>query len=200
MRRQEVPFVLPDLIVELQPRVGWPFKTGDTAQQGGFAAAGRTKHGGDPGGGHLELKSIALAREQLARSGAQAPHSVRFPLGPALGQCCGGVAYIRFDLCRSGIVPADVALPDPEPLFHLMLFGAGHVAQALVQVLAELSNRSINMTRVESRPSRQALGVYVFLVDIQGHREDDVIAEALAAVEERSDFFRVLGSYPRFPS
>jgi prephenate dehydratase len=70
----------------------------------------------------------------------------------------------------------------------------------LVQVLAELSNRNINMTRVESRPSRQALGVYVFLVDIQGHREDDVIAEALTAVEERSDFFRVLGSYPRFAS
>jgi prephenate dehydratase len=68
----------------------------------------------------------------------------------------------------------------------------------LVSVLGELSNRSINMTRVESRPSRQGLGVYVFLVDVQGHRDDVVIAEALTAVEERSDFFRVLGSYPRF--
>ncbi len=70
----------------------------------------------------------------------------------------------------------------------------------LVNVLGELSSRNINMTRVESRPSRQGLGVYVFLVDIQGHREDEVIAEALAAVKQRSDFFRVLGSYPRFVS
>jgi xanthine dehydrogenase accessory factor len=91
---------------------------------------------GTIGGGHLELKSIALAREQLAQALPQPTRSVRFPLGPALGQCCGGVAHIRFDLCLRGVLPAGVTLPEPEPLFRLVLFGAGHVAQALVQVLA----------------------------------------------------------------
>ena len=94
---------------------------------------------GTIGGGHLELKSIALAREQLALGAAAKPgFSVRFPLGPALGQCCGGVAHIRFDLCPRGVVPAGALMQAPRPLFHLMLFGAGHVAQALVQVLATL--------------------------------------------------------------
>jgi xanthine dehydrogenase accessory factor len=91
---------------------------------------------GTIGGGHLELKSIALAREQLAQGTPAAAHTMRFPLGPALGQCCGGVAYIRFERCARGILPAGLTLPEPPPLFRLMLFGAGHVAQALVQVLA----------------------------------------------------------------
>ncbi|HEX4327580.1 MAG TPA: xanthine dehydrogenase accessory protein XdhC [Burkholderiales bacterium] len=97
-----------------------------------------TRHSalGTVGGGHLELKSIALARQQLEQG--KPGFSVRFPLGPSLGQCCGGVAYIRFDLCPQGKVPAGVPMLVPQPLFHLMLFGAGHVAQALVQVLATL--------------------------------------------------------------
>ena len=102
---------------------------------------------GTIGGGHLEMKSIALAREQLG--GARKPgHTVRFPLGPALGQCCGGVAYIRFDFCPQGVVPPEALPHQPAPLFHLMLFGAGHVAQALVQVLAAVD---CSITWVDSR-------------------------------------------------
>jgi xanthine dehydrogenase accessory factor len=109
---------------------------------------------GTIGGGHLEMKSIALAREQLAlapalRKGRFSTHySVRFPLGPSLGQCCGGVAYIRFDFCAQGVVPEGALLLQPAPLFHLVLFGAGHVAQALVQVLATVDCR---ITWVDSR-------------------------------------------------
>ena len=105
---------------------------------------------GTIGGGHLEMKSIALAREQLALRPAlrKAHFSVRFPLGPSLGQCCGGVAYIRFDHCPQGVVPAGALAPQPQPLFDLLLFGAGHVAQALVQVLATVDCR---LTWVDSR-------------------------------------------------
>lgn len=105
---------------------------------------------GTIGGGHLEMKSIALAREQLAlEPGLRKPgFSVRFPLGPSLGQCCGGVAYIRLDFCAQGVVPAGAPLVQPEPLFHLVLFGAGHVAQALVQVLAAVD---CAVTWVDSR-------------------------------------------------
>ena len=68
----------------------------------------------------------------------------------------------------------------------------------LMAVLRELADRQINLTRIESRPTRQDLGIYVFLVDFQGHREQPVVAEALRAVEEQAFYFRVLGSYPRF--
>ena len=68
----------------------------------------------------------------------------------------------------------------------------------LIAVLRELSDRGINLTRIESRPSREELGIYVFLIDFQGHRQDAVVAEALTAVRERAHYVRLFGSYPRF--
>lgn len=67
----------------------------------------------------------------------------------------------------------------------------------LVDVLHEFADRAINLTKIESRPSREELGIYIFLVDLEGHRSEPAVAEALAAVEAKAFFFRVLGSYPR---
>ena len=68
----------------------------------------------------------------------------------------------------------------------------------LVGALSELSNRGLNMTHIQLRPSRRGLGLYVFLIDFQGHKTEPDVAEALAALEAQAGFFRVLGSYPRF--
>lgn len=68
----------------------------------------------------------------------------------------------------------------------------------LLGALSELSERSINMTRIESRPSRQDLGIYVFLIDFQGHRQEPSAAEALVALKAKAHYFRLFGSYPRF--
>jgi prephenate dehydratase len=68
----------------------------------------------------------------------------------------------------------------------------------LVGALQEFSSRGINLSKIESRPSKERLGVYIFLVDLVGHRADPPLAEALAAVEKSCSFFRILGSYPRF--
>ena len=68
----------------------------------------------------------------------------------------------------------------------------------LIGVLQELSSRDINLTHIESRPSREELGIYVFLIEFQGHRHDSAVADALAAIEIRAHYFRMLGSYPRF--
>jgi prephenate dehydratase len=66
----------------------------------------------------------------------------------------------------------------------------------LVSVLHEFSDREINMTKIESRPSGEELGVYIFLIDVEGHRTDPMLAQALAAVKEQSSYFRIFGSYP----
>ena len=71
-------------------------------------------------------------------------------------------------------------------------------AGTLVEVLHEFSDRSINLTKIESRPSREELGVYIFLIDMEGHRTDAIVAEALAAVESTASFYRAMGSYPRY--
>jgi len=68
----------------------------------------------------------------------------------------------------------------------------------LVGVLHEFSDRRINLTKIESRPSKVELGVYIFLVDMEGHRTDPAVAEALEKVREQASFFKVFGSYPRY--
>lgn len=67
----------------------------------------------------------------------------------------------------------------------------------LVNILIEFAQREINLTKIESRPSKDALGVYVFLVDFEGHRADPVCAEALARVRTKASWLKVFGSYPR---
>jgi prephenate dehydratase len=69
---------------------------------------------------------------------------------------------------------------------------------SLIEVLSELPRHGINLTKIESRPSRQELGVYIFLIDFQGHRADTEVAEAIDAVASHASYFRLLGSYPRF--
>jgi prephenate dehydratase len=72
--------------------------------------------------------------------------------------------------------------------------GADHPG-ALVQALAEFSDRGINLTRIESRPLRQGLGRYMFFCDLEGGVGDAVVDEALAALREKAESVRLLGSY-----
>jgi len=91
---------------------------------------------------------------------------------------------------------------DTEPSGHDKTSIAFTVAHdrpgTLVGVLREFSERQINLTRIESRPTKEELGVYIFLVDLEGHRTEPVLAEALEKVREKSFFFKVFGSYPTF--
>ncbi len=68
---------------------------------------------------------------------------------------------------------------------------------ALFSILKEFAVRNINLTRIESRPSRRELGDYYFFIDLEGHIEDDVVREALAGVERAATMVKVLGSYPK---
>ncbi len=67
---------------------------------------------------------------------------------------------------------------------------------ALVRLLAELADRSINLTRIESRPRRVRLGHYMFFADLDGAAEDDHVAEALDALRGHVETLKILGSYP----
>ncbi|MEI8003096.1 MAG: prephenate dehydratase [Methanothrix sp.] len=68
---------------------------------------------------------------------------------------------------------------------------------ALFSILEEFAMRSINLTRIESRPSRKGLGDYYFYIDLEGHVHDSAVGEAIAAIKEKAAMVRVLGSYPR---
>jgi xanthine dehydrogenase accessory factor len=116
---------------------------------------------GTIGGGHLELKSIELAREMLALKVETATQR-HFPLGPALGQCCGGAVDVALmpirEIDRTALLQLqmveqhggpfvvhrvlDTGVPLVLPLdfepWPIWVFGAGHVGRAIVQVLSTL--------------------------------------------------------------
>jgi xanthine dehydrogenase accessory factor len=91
---------------------------------------------GTIGGGHLEMKAIEAARAMLAQG--QAPFQRHYPLGPALGQCCGGAVTLGFDWLDDASLGT---WPEPPPMFHLQLYGAGHVGQAIARLLSTLDCR-----------------------------------------------------------
>ena len=71
-----------------------------------------------------------------------------------------------------------------------------NVPGALVSALTEFAIRDIDLTRIESRPTRTELGTYIFFVDCVGHIEDDAVAEALKALHRRCADVRYPGSWP----
>jgi prephenate dehydratase len=68
----------------------------------------------------------------------------------------------------------------------------------LYDVLKEFASCNINLAKVESRPSKESLGRYIFLVDLEGHRQDPAISQVLSKVKARTSLFKVFGSYPRY--
>jgi len=71
-------------------------------------------------------------------------------------------------------------------------------AGSLVNVLEIFAKRGINLTRIESRPTRRQLGTYIFSVDVQGHQSDENVAQALEEMEIKTSWVNVLGSYARW--
>ncbi|MBN1176786.1 MAG: prephenate dehydratase [Dehalococcoidales bacterium] len=78
-----------------------------------------------------------------------------------------------------------------------IVFSLKHKPGALYDSLREFASREINLTKLESRPTRHQPWEYNFYMDFSGHREQKEIVEALKALEEHAVFVRILGSYPK---
>ena len=103
-------------------------------------------------------------------------------------------AMTRFALVsRPGPSPA----PTGDDLTTLAVYIAHDRVGALLAVLTELAVRGVNLTRIESRPTGERLGRYVFFLDCTGHLADARMGEALQALHRVCADVRFLGSYPR---
>lgn len=174
---------------------------------------------GTVGGGHLEFDAIARARAALA--GGELAGELRYPLGPSLGQCCGGVVWLRFERVAAGENLA-ARLPQP-PLRPVALFGAGHVGQALACIARDLplalhwvDSRDAQFPteppargwqQVVSDPPADAVADLapgsVVLVMTHNHAEDfDILAACLKRQRERGDlpFIGMIGSRTKWAS
>jgi xanthine dehydrogenase accessory factor len=168
---------------------------------------------GTIGGGHLEFEAIDEARRRLA--GGKGEPVLRYPLGPSLGQCCGGVVQLRYEAVSAADLPA---LRARLTAHHtpVALFGGGHVGKALVHLLGTLpyavtwidSRDEIfpaqvpdNVSCEHSEPVQAAVsglapGSRVLIMSFS-HAEDlDVVAACLKRQRERGDlpYIGLIGS------
>jgi len=74
-----------------------------------------------------------------------------------------------------------------------------NIPGALHAILAEIAVENLQMTKIESRPSKGWLGDYIFLIDFEGHRQDERVARVLDNIRDRCSILKIFGSYPRFP-
>lgn len=103
-------------------------------------------------------------------------------------------AHTRFVLIARTRKPA---APTGADCTTLTIFIRQDHAGALLEILTEFAVRGINLTRIESRPTKKQLGDYFFSLDIQGHISEARVGEALEGLQRICLEVRYLGSYPR---
>jgi xanthine dehydrogenase accessory factor len=134
---------------------------------------------GTVGGGNLEFQATAHARDLLAAKDLARPDELRrYPLGPSLGQCCGGVVQLKFACIAAGDA---IKMEATRAIIHwarglnalqIALFGGGHVGKALVNVLGALP---CAITWIDSRDE-------IFPADVPSHVQCEHSAPVHAAV------------------
>lgn len=177
---------------------------------------------GTIGGGRIEFEAIDEARLRLAPAasgdspgGAKPADTVRYPLGPSLGQCCGGVMHLRYELVNAADLP-ELGVRLARKSLPITVFGGGHVGKALIRVLTSLpfdvvwidSRDGIfpadvphNVTCEHSDPVQAAVqqlapGTCVLIMSFS-HAEDlDVVAACLLRQRLQADlpFIGLIGS------
>ena len=78
-----------------------------------------------------------------------------------------------------------------------IIFSAKHEPGSLYHALGEFAKRNINLTKIESRPTKKTAWEYNFYLDFEGHRSEAKCCEALKALEKYAIFVKILGSYPK---
>jgi len=97
---------------------------------------------------------------------------------------------------RFAVIGQHRSPPSGEDRTSLLVFVSNNPG-SLFDLLKPLADRGISMSNIESRPSRRGVWDYVFFIDIDGHRDDNIVKEAIIEIEKASAMVTVLGSYPK---
>lgn len=145
------------------------------------------------------VASTALAAKLVAEAGDRRAGAI----GTALAAEVHGLDVVvtdiedhpdnetRFVVVATGGVPA----PTGHDKTSIVVFQRADRPGSLLTILQEFAARSINLTRLESRPTKRGLGDYCFIIDLEGHVADALVADALRDLKSKNEDVLFLGSY-----
>ncbi len=154
-----------------------------------------------PGAETVAANSTAEAAGRVAYEPGAADKAA---IGPSLAAHLYGLSVLARDVtdhaeAETRFVVAGRRTPPASgrDKTSLVCFIAQDRPDALLEILQCFAGHGINLTKVESRPTKRVLGEYCFFIDLQGHLSDPQVSEALSEVQQRVSRLKLLGSYPR---
>jgi chorismate mutase/prephenate dehydratase len=156
----------------------------------------------------LELNLPSVPQVPMSSTAAGAERAAREPGVAAIASPIAASIY-GLNALRSGIedraenttrflvLTRTPPQPSARDITSLLFSIKRDQVGALYRALEPFAQHGVNLTRIESRPTKARAWEYVFFADFEGHVEDASVREAIAELEPRCDFVKVLGSYPR---
>lgn len=143
--------------------------------------------------------STADAARVLAKSGDRHTGA----LGPARAAEVYGLAVLAEGIEDHpenetrfvGVAPGEIPAPTGHDKTSIVVFQRADAPGSLLAILQEFAARAINLVKLESRPTKRGLGDYCFLIDLEGHLDDELVADCLRDLKSKHDV-KFLGSYP----
>jgi prephenate dehydratase len=152
-----------------------------------------------PNAGTRAANSTAEAAKQVARSRRKGMASI----GTRQGAERAGLEIIASEIedhpenqTRFVIVGYGVPAPTGHDKTTIVCFQRQDRPGSLLAILQEFSARAINITKLESRPTKRDLGDYCFFLDFEGHLDDELVADCLRNLAAKQAKVKFLGSYP----
>jgi prephenate dehydratase len=147
----------------------------------------------------VAANSTAEAANQVARSKRRGMASI----GTTQGAKHSGLHILARDiedhpdnLTRFVIVGYGIPAPSGHDKTSIVCFQRENKPGSLLAILQEFSARAINLTKLESRPTKRSLGDYCFFIDFEGHLDDELVADCLRTLAAKQAEVKFLGSYP----
>lgn len=148
----------------------------------------------------VAANSTADAARLLAASGASNQGAVGTALAAeryGLEIAAAGIEDHTGNQTRFVVLARDgIPAPTGHDKTSIVVFQRADKPGSLLTILQEFAARSINLTKLESRPTRQGLGDYCFLLDLEGHISDQLVADCLKNLKAKQSAVKFLGSYP----
>ena len=153
-----------------------------------------------PNAATIAANSTAEAAQMLA----EAPEPTTAAIGTALAAEIYGLEVLADDIedhpensTRFGLLAREgVPAPTGHDKSTIVVFQAADQPGSLLAILQEFAARAINLTNLHSRPTKRGLGDYCFLIDLEGHLDDELVADCLRDLKSKHTDVKFLGSYP----